>query len=37
MTGPADDIGEDEGQKRFEKAAADGIQRLNGQEPGRNG
>ena len=35
MAGPAHDIGEDEGQKRFEKAAADAIQHLNGQEPGR--
>jgi hypothetical protein len=35
MAGPAHDFGEDEGQKRFEKAAADAIQHLNGQEPGR--
>jgi hypothetical protein len=37
MAGPAHDIGEDEGQTRFEKPAADAIQHLNGQEPGRNG
>ena len=35
MAGPAHDIGEDEGQKRFEKPAADPIQHLNSQEPGR--
>jgi len=35
MAGPAYDIGEDEGQKRFEKTEADAIQHLNGQEPGR--
>jgi len=35
VAGPAHDIGEDERQKRFEKAAADAIQHLNGQQPGR--
>ena len=35
MAGPAHDIGEDERQKRFKKPAADAIQHLDGQEPGR--
>jgi hypothetical protein len=35
MAGPAHDIGEDERQKRVEKAATDAIQHLDGQEPGR--
>src|ERR1019366_9667460 len=35
MAGPAHNIGEDERQKRFKKPAADAIQHLDGQEPGR--